>query len=275
MPPQWWLCVESALGLRPLHRHHRQLLELQCCHQICNPHWTAEAVVSDLGCEKINFSHIMSSFFSPCCSPAFPSSQWVYKHFTWVKQRQELGSSPGQWFLFCLWVGRTQIQPGMNELSLCFEQDTNMRVRWGEEGCNVLCWWYSVSFGGIWVLSLQPYGPCRHYIECSEMLMGLYVPKALGASGAGLQQTAILKTLICPWLSLMVWHCFMGLFGQESHPQHSPPGHQALWFAYHSPRGSDEQTDNWRLMVFWETAVRRVYFHVSTAWFVGLTRLVG
>lgn len=148
-------------------------------------------------------------------------------------------------------------------------------VRWGEEGCNVLCWWYSVSFGCIWVLSLQPYGPCRHYIECSEMLMGLYVPKTLGASGAGLQQTAILKTLICPWLSLMVWHCFMGLFGQESHPQHSPPGHQALWFAYHSPRGSDEQTDNWRLMVFWETAVRRVYFHVSTAWFVGLPRLMG
>lgn len=183
----------------------------------------------------------------------------------------------------------TQFQPGMNPLSLFWEGHVHEgEVRWGEEGCevrwggvqhgllvDVLCWWYSVSFGCIWVLSPQPCEPCRPYIGCSEMLMGLYLPKALHASGAGLQQTAILKTLICPWLSLKVWHCFMGLFGQESHPQHSPPGHQALSFAYHSPRGSDEQTDNWRLVVFWETAVRRLYFHVSTAWFVGLPKLMG
>lgn len=68
----------------------------------------------------------------------------------------------------------------------------------------MLCWptcfavWYLVSLSCIWVLSPQPCEPYRHYTGCSEMLMGLYVPKAFGATGAGLQQTAILRTLICP-----------------------------------------------------------------------------
>lgn len=61
---KWWLCVGGALGLRTLHRHHRQLLELQCCHQIHSPHWTAEAVVSDVGCEKIYSSTALCPPFS-------------------------------------------------------------------------------------------------------------------------------------------------------------------------------------------------------------------
>lgn len=167
----------------------------------------------------------------------------------------------------------------MNPLSLYFEQDTYMRVRWGEVQhallADVLCFAVLSEFELYLGALSQPCEPYRHYTGRSEMLMGLYVPKAFGATGAGLQQTAILRTLICLWLSPRVWHCFMDLSGQERHPQHSPPGHQALWFAYHSPRGSDEQTDNWRLVVFWEAAVRRVCFHVSTAWFVGLPRLMG
>ena len=117
----------------------------------------------------------------------------------------------------------------------------------------MLCW--STCFAGrlqwdlgwIRVLTSQPREPCRHYVWCSEMLMGLQVPMTLGASGVGVQQTAILKTLICLWSSLRVWRSCMGLSGQENHPQHAPPVQQALWFAYLSPQGGDEQTDNWWL----------------------------
>lgn len=41
----------------------------------------------------------------------------------------------------------------------------------------------------------QPCESHRHYVGFTEMLMDLYMPKALGASGVVLQQTAILKTL--------------------------------------------------------------------------------
>lgn len=68
------------------------------------------------------------------------------------------------------------------------------------------------------------------------------------ASGAGLKQTAMLKTLICLSQSLRVWHHFMDLSGQESYPQHTPV-RQALWFAYLSLQGGDEQTDSWWLFL--------------------------
>lgn len=68
----------------------------------------------------------------------------------------------------------------------------------------------------------------------------------------------------------------MELSGQESHPQHTPPVHQALRFAYLSPRGGDEQTDNWWLFLkpqgavgcFFETLWWEGCTSMGTAWFV-------
>lgn len=189
-----------------------------------------------MGCGIIYFfTASCPPFFPPGYSPGFQSSsQWVHKCSTWG-----LRSSLGWRFLFSLWVGRTR---RLSFGQVCTKYTCVLcrtcglvavlgeHFQEGEVRRDATCFAGHPQWGldWIWVLTSQPCESHRHYAGYSEMLMDLYVPKALGASGVVLQQTAILKTLSCLWLSLRVWHPFMDLSGQESHPQHTPPVQQAL-----------------------------------------------